>query len=131
MTGLTSSVDAHTGMHVNKLQCALCASHAKRNEHNTYTYYIYICTDASKKMRTLLCEVLDTNVAAIKVVDWDTGTKESLNLAAVEINRNNTVHSHGLQQASNVCCRDRDAGGHLAVLTGIAVVRDDHSDSFG
>ena len=51
-----------------------------------------------------------------------------LNLAAVEVHGHNAIHTHGLQQSGDIGRRDGHAGLHLAVLTGIAVVRNHRSD---
>ena len=71
-----------------------------------------------------LPEILHPDVGSTEVVDRHMGTEKALNLAAVEINGNDTVCSHGLQQASDVRRRDRHTSAHFTVLPRISIVRD-------
>lgn len=51
-----------------------------------------------------------------------------LNLTAVQVHRHDAVNTHCLQQARHISRRDGHAGLQLAVLSGVAVVRNDGGD---
>lgn len=74
-------------------------------------------------------EVGDADESAVEVVDWHARAEEALDLSAVEVDGDDTVDAHGLEQARDVGGRDGHARGHLAVLARVAVVGDDGGDA--
>ena len=88
-------------------------------------------TDDDGVVQVLVAEVVDADDAAVEVVDWDARPEEALDLAAVQIDGDDAVDAHGLEEAGDVGGRDGDPGLHLAVLPGVAVVGDDDGDATG
>ena len=61
----------------------------------------------------------------------DRDVKEAHNLALVQVERDDVVHARALEQVGDQASGDGLAGSGLAVLTSIAVVRDDGGDGTG
>ena len=90
-----------------------------------------IGTDNDGVVQVLVTEVVDTDDATVEVVNGDAGAEEALDLPAVQIDGDDAVDAHGLEETSDVGGRDGDTGLHLAVLSGVAVVGDDDGDAAG
>ena len=54
-----------------------------------------------------------------------------LDLAAVQVNGDDSIDAHRLQQPCHVRSGDRHTGSHLPVLPGVAIVRDNRRDAVG
>ena len=90
-----------------------------------------IGTNNNGVVQVLVAEVVDTDDATVEVVDGDAGAEEALDLAAVQIDGDDAVDAHGLEETGDVGGGDGDTGLHLAVLSGVAVVGDDDGDATG
>ena len=65
-------------------------------------------TDDDGVVQVLVAEVVDADDAAVEVVDGDAGAEEALDLAAVQIDGDDAVDAHGLEEAGDVGGRDGD-----------------------
>lgn len=90
-----------------------------------------IGTDNDGVVQVLVAEVVDTDDATVEIVDGDTRAEEALDLTTVQIDGDDTVNAHGLEETGNVSGGNGDTGLHLAVLSGVAVVGDDDGDATG
>ena len=87
--------------------------------------------DDHRVVQVLPPEVVDPDDAAVEVVHGDAGSEEALYLPAVEVDGDDPVDAHGLEEAGDVRGRDGHAGLHLPVLPGVPVVGYDDRDAPG
>lgn len=76
-----------------------------------------------------LGEIVHTDHTSLEVIHGDARAKETLDLTAVEIHGNHTIHSHSLEETSDISGRDGDTSGHLAILTSVTVVGNHSGDA--
>mmetsp|Transcript_15890 Transcript_15890/g.36514 ORF Transcript_15890/g.36514 Transcript_15890/m.36514 type:complete len:289 (-) Transcript_15890:571-1437(-) len=76
-------------------------------------------------------KVIHADDASIQIVHGNARTKETLNLSAVQIHRNDTIDSHGLHETRHIRSRNGHTRLHLAILSCISIVGNDDSHILG
>ena len=74
------------------------------------------------------CKIVHSYATSGKIIHRNERTEESLDLSAAEINRNNPIDSHRLEQSSHICSRDGNTLGLSAVLPRISEIGNDARD---
>ena len=103
--------------HVGQLLGSLGATHVGRHDNEVVGVEVHIVVVVGKERQGR--QMVHRNI------------EEALNLALVQVKRDDTVHAGALEQVGHQACGDGLAGAGLAVLAGVAVVRDDGGDAAG